>query len=121
MTYIQYITQFSKKKKKKTNIYQLHSNNIYQLYNTSTPHTRSWRIQGHTFNFPYLITYQCVIFKAICEISGFSNDEDKAFTLLDVTLRSLVAGSWQLAVGSWQLVPIRQPTLRSIQQDRNVK
>ena len=31
MTYIQYITQFSRKKK---TIYQLHSNNIYQLYNT---------------------------------------------------------------------------------------
>jgi len=30
MTYIQYITQFSRKK---NNVYQLHSNNIYQLYN----------------------------------------------------------------------------------------
>jgi len=51
MTYIQYITQFSRKKRqcipitqqqylstiqqKKDNVYQLHSNNIYQLYNTS--------------------------------------------------------------------------------------
>jgi len=32
MTYIQYITQFSRKKK--DNVYQLHSNNIYQLYNS---------------------------------------------------------------------------------------
>lgn len=78
-------------------------------------------IHGHgvyrdrfTFNFPCLITYQCVILKPICEISGFSNDEAKAFFLLDVTWRSLVAGSWQL-------VAICQPTLRNIQQDGNVK
>ena len=33
MTFIQYVTQFSREKK--DNVYQLHSNNIYQLYNTS--------------------------------------------------------------------------------------
>jgi len=78
-------------------------------------------IRGHgvyrdrfTFNFPYLITYHCVIFKAICEISDFSNDEAKVFILLDVTWRSLVAGDWQL-------VPICQPMLCSIQRDGNVK
>jgi len=61
-----------------------------------------------------LITYQCVICKKICEISGFSNDETEAFFLLDVTWHSLVAGSWQL-------VATCQPTLRNIRQDGNVK
>jgi len=35
MTYIQYITQFSRKKDNVL-VYQLHSNNIYQLYNSIT-------------------------------------------------------------------------------------
>jgi hypothetical protein len=51
-----------------------------------------------------------MIFKPICEISGFSNDETKTFILLDVTWRSLVAGSWQL-------VAICQLALRNIQLD----
>jgi hypothetical protein len=55
-----------------------------------------------------------VIFKPICEISGFSNNETEALFLLDVTWHSLVAGSWQL-------VAICQPTLRNIRQDGNVK
>jgi hypothetical protein len=55
-----------------------------------------------------------VIFKPICEISGFSNDEAKVFILLDDTWRSLVAVSWQL-------VAICQPKLRNIKRDGNIK